>query len=278
MALTKLGVTVDRIEDLPPAGASLPGSIRERLLKSDFMCGVLWTQNAASTNVVLELGVGIGLGTPIFIVTDSTASMPLSLTAFPHVKSDLKDSGAIEFHLAAFLQNIESSTRAALAWPKRSRRPTKGAVAIAKLREIEKEPIITEYQLAEVVALAFKAAGAEVAVEPQLEDGYRPDMVVWPAEGSPELGSPILVEIKRRLPSAREARENAQQLQRYMGSLGARTSILVSVEPSPEIQVHPVAGGYVFFVSLSRLIDGAEARTLTRSLIEARNRFVHSSR
>lgn len=156
--LTDLGVRVDRADELPPPGESLPGQIRKRLREADFVCGVLPGDAPGASNVVFELGIALGLGRPIFIIANTTEFLPFALQRFPHAQGILEDSGAIRFHLRAFLKNMKTSTRAALGAAKPAKHRGMPEDTIAELRRRAEKSNASEAELEQIVATHLQGA------------------------------------------------------------------------------------------------------------------------
>jgi hypothetical protein len=275
--LTDLGVSVDPAAELPPPGESFPGEIRRRLREADFVCGVLLDEAPAATNVAFELGIAAGLGRPIFVIASTKELFPFGLQAFPHVQGSAADIDAIRFHLAAFLKNMKQSTHAVLAKAKPAKqRPAPRFGTIADLRRRAQEPSTSEAEVMQVVSQALMVLGAEVSVDKKMSHGSRPDIIAWLPDTATDIGGPIVVEVKRARGWPRQ--QMTAQIERYMAAAGARTALIVVPGLGPDVEVKIVAGGYLFVLSLETLLDLAESGRLNRSLIEERNRFVHTGR
>lgn len=276
MVLADLGVSVDSIDDLPPPGESLASELVQRLRMADFVCGVL-SQDVfwGRSNVVFELGVAMGMGLPIFLITNSKKQMPNTLRAFPSLAAGVEDVEAIKFHINAFLKNMDTTTRTALE-------PRKTPIGLSQkhfdrvneLRRGTVVPQLSEKDLVELASQAFRAIGTGTSIDTPIGSRSRPDIVAWPADTSSDLGSPILVEIKKH-ERAVAPRQGVEQLASYMEVAGVRTGVLLIPGIGPQISVEIAATGYIFTLSFETFLALTENGNFFRALIEARNRFFH---
>ncbi|WP_156527656.1 hypothetical protein [Bradyrhizobium stylosanthis] len=292
--LRSLNVSFEDVAMLPPSGESAPDVLRRRVEKADFVCGMLLEKYSGSRNrvenVLFELGVAVGLNRPIFIIAEQASLIPLGLASYPHVLGAANSESVLRFHLDAFLKRLSLPTERAVRPPRLAERPPlfsaldeSKAPRPRKNRRAEVDRIragvdlvsLSERELERAVANALEITGANVAVEPQIADHFRPDVVAWLPRSNTGLGPALLVEVRRRIQGAGYERA-IEQMERYMSAAGIRTGVLVSPEASDEIAVRIATSGYVFIVSLNTLFDLVSENNLARRLIEARNRFVHT--
>ena len=275
--LAELGVTVDSIDDLAPPGESLPSELIQRLRRADFVCGVLPSDDSRAANVVFELGAAMGLGRPIFLIADSQKQVPNTLRAFPYLDASLEDIEAMRFHIGAFLKNMDSTTKAALE-PRETITGLKHKHfdRLNALLQGAAVPQLSENALVELASEAFRTMGIEVSVEERLGDRSRPDIVAWPEDSSFDLGSPILVEIKKNERAA-DQHHAIEQVARYLEAASVRTGVLLIPGIGSEISVSAAPTGYIFTLSFEAFLALTEKGNLIRALVEARNRFFHGS-
>jgi len=261
--LQDLGVDAGRFFDLDPPGVGLPTDLRQQMRNVDFVCAIFQGEKP-SLSVALEVGVAIGLGKKVFIISSAKADLPWALSYLPTVRSDLQNLEPVAFHLKPFLANL---TR------KKRNRPFLDILSFSNSRKHVQQSVerFSESQLASAIGSAFESRGANVQSQPLGANGDRPDMLIWLDEAPSGLGSPLVVEVKYQ--GFDEARAY-EQITKYMHSLNARTGILVS-GADDRIEVVATEGGYIFTLSQDHLLDLIVTDSLLDRLTEQRNAFVH---
>ena len=275
--LNEIGVRVDSAMATSAAGQSIASVVRTLIQDADFVCGVFPDEGEVNPNVAMEVGMAIGMGRPVFMIKEGDQPLPMSLMDFSYVKSAPDQTEVIKYHLQAFIKNMESSTKAVLS---KSNKKTKGPrVATRVIEDLRRQSLddrINEIELTRLIANFFAEMGAQVTVDSKLEDGSRPDIVFWLNDVPLEFGAPIIVEVKRTRLSNSLLKDVAIQVENYLRVAQARSALVITLDQSPEIDVLLTPSGYIFGMSLSKLLVLAEQGDLFGSLMRARNEYVHS--
>jgi hypothetical protein len=228
-----------------------PQSFRDLSLEAIRSANVLVAVlDGASANVLLEVGVAVGVGTPVVLLMSSDVRLGRELDTFAHVRrpDDLESLN-------------ETIMRAALARP--DGRPDRESVHRATLSpevanefqaELRDQPAGPRAIEGLVVRL-FERSGAKVLQQPSPEPGSpplaRPDLVVWHDDLNASFGLPLPVEILVRT-FAPEA--VLPRLRRTLNLSGAQSLLAVSALRSPPIA--SIEGDRaVVVVSLADLVD-----------------------
>jgi hypothetical protein len=299
-ALKELKVQVADIESMPPSGESLPSEIRRRIESADFVCGVVVGDEATgrnfSENVIFELGIALGCERPIFIVANSSEQIPYSLSSYPHILGALRNREAIQFHIGVFLKSLNIEKRLEKSPPKST--PKEEARAHSHRFEqvgefVERETLEnyraeleqirhrvdrvgSDVDLTRDIARIFEIAGASVADKRVGAEQMVPDLVAWFREPAADLGQAILVEVKRKLRDPSTIESASKQVDRYMSAAGIRAGVLLGADGPDEVQIRFATSGYIFLLSVNALISMVAKGRLTKGLLEARNRYVHT--
>lgn len=104
LVLGELGVEVSSVDELPTAGELPTAKLLNQMRNASFVLGVL-TKDKGDT-VLFELGVGIGLGKPVFLIAEHKESLATGLLDLPLVVSSLGSVETLRFHLEAFITNL----------------------------------------------------------------------------------------------------------------------------------------------------------------------------
>jgi len=273
----EIGVRVDNAMAIAAAGQSIASVVRTLIQDADFVCGVFPDEGEVNPNVAMEIGMAIGMGRPVFMIKEGDQPLPMSLMDFSYVKSAPDQTEVIKYHLQAFIKNMESSTKAVLS--KSNKKIKKHQVPTGMIKDLRRRGLnnqINEIELTHLIAKFFTEMGAQVTVDSKLEDGSRPDIVFWLNDVPLEFGAPIIAEIKRTRRSRGLLKDVAIQIENYLQVAQARVALVITLDETLEIDVLLTPSGYIFGISLSKLLVLAEHGDLFGSLMRARNEYVHS--
>ena len=267
--LRDLNIEVGSVDDLPTAGELPTTELLNQIRSASFVLGVLTEEGSSA--VLLELGIAIGLGKPVFLIAEDKASLATTLLGLPLVVSPLTAIDTLRFHLEAFIAN--------LILPRRStpsgKKPVRfygGGEAVPDARSA---PSMLGTVIERRVADAFMRVGGSVTMSLKLGTGAEADMIVWlPGALDIGAGGPLLVEVKasakQRFPEG-----GLRQLERLIEQSHLRAAVLVTDTAEEGIAVRMLQGAYLYAISISELERLAEADALLPELIIARNRLAH---
>jgi hypothetical protein len=265
--LTGLNVELGSIEEFPSAGQSPVELVSAQIRRASFVLGVITGEENAA--VLFELGLATGLGKPVFLIADDKERLASSLLSLPLVVAPLTDTENLRFHLEAFLASLALPRQATTA-PRKPPRFYGGGEAVSLPRSSGSPEARSEQR----VEAAFRRAGANVTVSPQIAEGSEADMIVWLPDLDLGLGGPLLVEVKSRATEAFPV-NGIRQVERLLCRSHLRAAVLVTNAPDPGVSGRVVQGAFVYAVSIPELERLAEAGKLTQELKRIRNRLAH---
>ena len=267
--LGELGVEVSSVDELPTAGELPTAKLLNQMRSASFVLGVLTKDKGDA--VLFELGVGIGLGKPVFLIAEHKESLATGLLDLPLVVSSLSAVETLRFHLEAFITNLKLSRGTSIS----TRRPPRfyggGEAVPVPLDHPQPRGMVAERRVAE----ALRRAGGNVTVSPTFGTDAEADMVVW-LSGPIDLGAggPILVEVKSTA-RGRFPEGGVRQLERLIRRSHLRAAILITNTTEKGVAARMLDGAYLYALSISELERFAESEELVRELTKARNRLAH---
>jgi hypothetical protein len=256
-----------------------------------------------SANVFLEAGMAVGLGKTLIVVRRSDKQdIPSDLASTQIVTLNDSDSRGLGFTLDQFIARSKSTVPHQV---ERESVYSREAVVPFEAGQIDlevasdeltvkREPAnlgtsmmqrqvardasqyltesrdnISESELQSIVLNALKASGAQITASAESrDDGV--DIVVWDERLSRWVGNPLLIEIKKRLPSHSISSQQAQKLLERRGlSAGVLLLLYMDGKPSAE-STYPVLS-----LSVDDFLRELSTRALWRIVRDLRNSAVH---
>jgi hypothetical protein len=244
-------------------------SVVDAVKKADFVIGVLHEPDARH-NVLLELGMAIGLGKPFLLLKTADIELPSELSGSPQFTTDLKDERLLSFHLDLFLRSLEGKPRSKRTFPF-------AASKTATLNEIP-PPAIFESAVEQSVAAAIGRAGGRVTIPSQTGEERTPDLLMWLPQLDKDLFNPAAIEVVGS-PKLADLKTQQLRLAGFIRSTGIRCGLIVvnSISLEPEIgKLIPIP--YVFVLTLHDLKTRLESSELASWVKRERNRLAHGVR
>lgn len=261
--LRELGVAVDSIEDLPPAGELPRFEISLRIQRASFVLGILAGEHSASSSVLFEIGVAVGLGKPVFLITERE-DLASSVASLPLVVAPVNEVSAIRFHIDAFVASLAHPQL-----PPTLKKPPRfyggGAVLVAP----HHGGVSSERRVEE----ALRRTGASVTVSAKAA-ATEADMIVWLPESDLGVSGPLLVEVKEQATEAFPQRAT-DQLLRLLADFHLRAALLVTNAKEQGITGRVTDGTHLYSVSLVELERLTRSGGLFSELRRVRNRLAH---
>ncbi len=81
-----------------PHGATVVETVSQAIKRADFVLGVL-ADGDINANVMLEVGIAIGLEIPVLSSTTGKKPLPFGLASFRHFNTDLHDAKLLSLQL-----------------------------------------------------------------------------------------------------------------------------------------------------------------------------------
>jgi hypothetical protein len=241
--------------------------VLDAISRADFVIGVL-DNLAPRENVLLELGMGIGLRKPVVLLRSGEAVIPSDLSDFPSFATDLEDGKLLSFQLDLFIRGLEKKGSAKRTFPFTS----------SKGHHLEDEPPPSRFASAieQSVAAAITRAGGRVTVPARTGRQMTPDLLMWLPQLDPDLLNPAAIEIATRETGSEFLQ---QKLAEFVRSSGLRCGLIVanSISLERELRKRPPIP-YIFVLSLNELRSKLEGSELSLWLKKERNRLAHGGR
>lgn len=243
-------------------------SVVEAIKKANFVVGVL-SDRHPSQNVMLELGMAVGLGKSLLLLKAGDTVVPSELSGFSLLATDLKDEKLLSFQLDLFLRSLESKPSSKRAFPFPS-----PSTAVA---DDLPAPELFESALEQSVAAAINRAGGRVTIPSRTGKERIPDLLMWLPQLDKDLFNPAAIEVV----GGKHADLNRVQerLASFIRSTGLRCGLIVVNSISLERKIRQLAPiPYIFILSLNELKSKLDSLELAIWLKHERNRLAHGVR
>ena len=178
--LNRLGITGESATTGTPR-RPVPFTVAAAIKRAEFVIGV-FHDLGPSSNVVLELGIAVGLNKPMLLLDSGANAIPFDLSSYPYFPTDLQDEDVLHFQLEGFLRSL--------------RRPHCGK-ALRAQRVIRDESF--ETALEQSVATAILRAGGRVSVPSCSGQSNIVDLLIWLPHQDRNLFNPAAVEVRDRV-------------------------------------------------------------------------------
>jgi hypothetical protein len=271
--LAAKGIRVVVPSDLP-IGRVSPSEIGSILGRVDLVIGVL-TQQRRSEWVLFELGQAFAQNRRILLLAPpKSILLPTIFQRFPVVRASLKNREAIRFALDQMLAapGVPATTT--------TTKPIEGS-GIGTRADVLLGSVKTaiesgdERALEQIAALALRNSGVEVIAE-QAMKGRHVDLAIWSDALQPFVGNPLLVEIRTRLRSQKEAQAAFKTLALAIAASGTTWGLMLYGESSvSEQRLRTSAPPTVLVLSFTSLLEGMREHPFNEVVRDLRNRRVH---
>ncbi len=262
-----------KIDYQTPFSIPMKASIHEKIIQaienSDFLIGVI--SPSMSPNVILEIGIAVGLKKPIFLVsTGDSKNIQIPFSLNQYIIVNIRDHRNLELLLDGFLENIGFSFDEI---PTEISSKTKHNIEISAFVQIENFQNVS--QLSREIEKIFEQSDFNVKAEITTSSQRRADIVVWLKETGLTLGNPLIIESKINL-SKSGIKESADQIKLYMGDIGSKVGLIISntiEENLNELMISEFP--FIVYLSFSKLKYLVKSSKFEEYLIEKRNQLAH---
>jgi len=230
----------------------------------------------ARANVPLELGIAIGRGAPVVLVSEPDVLIPSDLAGILCVRTspnDLSSLGfAIEQILAAAPVGMRTRSHQPTAVPPKS--TPLGTAAVALKVEIQRMGgKASEVELLQVVRRILELSDVEnIAERPGPNRDLGVDFAVWSDDLVPILGGPLLIELKQRISSPRSIESLKHSV---LASPGSWLLALYLYADNAVLERARSSISNFIAVSINNLLHALEENSLTDVIRRLRNQRVH---
>jgi hypothetical protein len=178
--LNRLGLTGESATSGTPHRTVL-FTVAAAIKKAEFVIGV-FHDLAPRSNVVLELGIAVGLNKPMLLLTSGANVHLFDLSSYPHFTTDLQDEDILYLQLDAFLRSL------------RRHHCGKAFRAQGAIRDES-----FETALEQSVATAILRAGGRVTVPSCNGQSGIVDLLMWLPHQDKHLFNPAAVRVRSRV-------------------------------------------------------------------------------
>ena len=262
-------------EEIASFGLSLPEAVAQAVAEADAVVAII-DGTPRSNSVLFELGMAQGMKKPVVVILPpDRPATEFGLSGLPYLRAGADDEEALRFGLGQFLA-APLGKKAAPQEGVTETRPI-GELADALLKRVRSGEVVTDEDLAVLVAEAIGRTGALVRKgKPFGVDGGA-DLAVWSDDLLPWLGNPLLIELKTRLLSKEEARQAVEQLRRYLDRANVLWGLLLFQYASPDA-LEELRGSSVLSMSAEELLEGLRETAFGPLMLGLRNRLVHGAK
>jgi predicted nucleotide-binding protein len=233
----------------------------------------------ARANVPLELGIAIGRGTPVILVSEPDVRIPSDLAGILSVRTSPTDLSSLGFAIDQILAAAPIGSRTRLHRRTSTEQKSKplGRAAAALKAEVERMGVnASEVELLQVIRRALELSNVENITERHTpERGFGVDFAVWSDDLVPFVGSPLLIELKQQITSPRAIETLKHSA---LASPGSWLLLLYLHAEDPVLDRANRAIPNLIAISITGLLDALTKSSLTDVIRRLRNQRVHGVR
>jgi hypothetical protein len=251
-----------------PHGATVIDAVSQAIKRADFVIGVI---TDGSDNVMFEVGIAIGLGIPVLLLTTRKRPLPFDLASFRHFSTDLKDAKLLSLQLDLFVRSLTAPRSD-------KRRPLTAYSGNVDRIQDQPAPKLFDSALEQNISAAIYRAGGRVTIPSRSRRVLTPDLLMWLPEMDSELFNPAAIEAKKTISA-----QNLPLLQHRLGefvrnsNMGCGLIVVNSVKLARNpAQIVPYP--FVFIIGLGDFKSTLEQGELASWIRQERNRLAHGAR
>lgn len=223
------------ISDLLKSGGLVVSQIRSAFRSVDFVIAFIGPERAVP-NVILEIGIAVGMGRPVLLFAEQGAQIPFDLTGLTIRTVDPSNVESLIEEVDRFLESRTELQKLAFSAPLAVEQAPKRLRDVPPRAEIQRirnisahgaSPAQLESELSRLLSsIGWTVAEARPSVRNQV-----PDLAVWIDEVQKDIGNPLAIEVKSSLRPI-DLESVLAQVSRYLSSVGARAGIVLYAGPT----------------------------------------------
>lgn len=268
------GISYSFPAEIPDLGLTLFDKAKELIKSSDLFLAVLGKESA-NRNTYIEIGIAVGYGKKILIVSASEFAFPSDVWGLVQVTADFERTEAVSFAIDQLVAAPKAEKRRPAMTMKLEPTPlgVKAENFHRTLRNLG--ALAMPADIERIVADVLRSSGIQVITEAK-DSITGPDFAIWSPELSTILGNPILIEVKKSLRRRADIMAVKKQVTQYMSRSNSRYALILYVEGPPSDKVQREAGTYhLLFFRLPDLLESLEDETFFEHVRRRRNEIVH---
>lgn len=255
-----------------PGAVKITDKILDGISNADLVIAVLGTATS-SGNVLFELGCASALGKKTLVIIPEGYEIPSDIKDLVYIRTTPNNREAITFALEQIINAPEHETNPKARLLDKSK--PLGDLAddlLKRLDSLGETP--SERDVEYIVREMLEASGIPTRTQQKYPD-IHPDFAVWIDELEPYFGNPILIEVKRRLHTDRQAKYVVEQVLHYISLSNVRAVIVFAAQISSEAM--KVASSYpnLYFFDLHDFLKRLRQESLGQLIRNERNARVH---
>jgi hypothetical protein len=255
-----------------PGAVKITDKIIDGINHADLVIAVLGTATS-SANVLFELGCASALGKQILVIVPEDYEIPSDIKDLLYIRTTPNNREAINFTLDQIL-NAPHQEKAHKGRLLDKTKPL-GKLAddlLNRLNSLGETPLESDIQ--DIVREMLEASGVQTPIQQRYPD-IRPDFAVWIDELEPYFGNPILIEVKRQLSTAMQAKYAVEQILHYMSLSNAITVIIFASQISSDAMKVVSSYPILYFFDLHEFLERLREESLGQIIRNERNARVH---
>lgn len=271
-ALQEHEITVLDPARFAPGAVTLTEKVIDGIRHADLTVAILGT-TSSSANVFFELGCASALGKKILVIAPEGTDIPGDLQGLLYIRSAPDNREALNFALKQILDAPHQGRSHESRLPDKSKPLGKLANnLLQRLTSFGIKPL--ERDIENVVQEMLETSGVSTRAQPSFS-GFRPDFAVWVDELEPYFGNPLLVEVKSRVETVKQANELIERVLQYVALSNARTVLVFILETSPAATEVISRYPYLYFFSIREFLERLRDESFGSIVRDERNARVH---
>lgn len=250
-------------------GATVVETVSQAIKRADFVLGVL-ADGDINANVMLEIGIAIGLDIPVLLLTTGKKPPPFDLASFRHFNTDLRDAKLLALQLDLFVRS--------LATQKNDKRRQVTFSGDTNRIQDQPAPKFFDSALEQNIAEAIHRSGGRVTIPSRSGQLLTPNLLMWLPEVDSELFNPAAIEAKKTI-----GVQDLPSLQHRLGefvrnsNMGCGLIIVNSVNLARNL-AKIVPYPFIFIIGLREFKSKLQEGQLASWIRQERNRLAHGAR
>ena len=252
-----------------PHGATVVETVFDAIKRADFVLGVL-ADGDINANVMLEVGIAIGLEIPVLLLTTGKKPIPFDLASFRHFNTDLQDTKLLSWQLDLFVRSIATQKSD-------KRRQVAFSGNLDRIHD-QPAPKLFDSAFEQNIAVAIQRSGGRVTIPSRSGQMLTPDLLMWLPEVDSELFNPAAIEAKKTI-----GVQDLPSLQHRLGefvrnsNMGCGLIVVNSVNLARNLgKIVPYP--FIFIIGLGEFKSKLEQGELASWIRQERNRLAHGAR
>jgi len=263
---------VNIIEPFYESGKSFLEALKDSIKKCDFIISII--DSKTTQNDFFEIGYACGNNKTMLNIVDPDFNPPLNIAQFMYINANLNDYNALEFNISIFIDKLKThknkKNTSVSQYKEKHKKNFNEKIIINDLNNFSTEEQVIAY----LHNLLLNVEGIDAVYEYNNFNNIV-DLAIWINDIQKFLQGPVLIEYKNNIDFSKEnIKASLNKFQNLLYNNNSSIGLLITKDNI----ANNLKNKYLYpilLISLNEFISLIANNTLSKTIIEYRNKSIH---